>query len=68
VVEIPESPVLTVEEAATILRLAVKSAYEAIGRNEIPHIRIGRRILIPRARLMALIESGGLQGKGGPWG
>ena len=53
------SPVLTVEEAAAILRISRGSAYEGCRRGDIPTLRIGRRVLVPRARLMALIEGGG---------
>jgi len=37
--------------AALILGLSQTSIYESIGRNEIPHRRIGRRLLIPVASL-----------------
>jgi len=40
--------VFTVREVAKILRLGKMSVYEAVSRREIPCIRIGRRILIPR--------------------
>lgn len=43
--------VLTVLEVARILRLGKISVYQAIARGEIPCIRIGRRILIPRHAL-----------------
>ena len=42
---------MTVEEAAAALGISRAFAYEAVTRNEIPHVRIGRRILIPRAAL-----------------
>lgn len=45
--------VLTVEEAALILRISRPSAYEAVRTGQIPSVRVGRRILIPRARLDA---------------
>lgn len=51
-----ENPVLTVEEAGRLLRLSRGSAYEAVRRGDIPTIRIGRRLLVPRARLMAMLE------------
>ena len=41
---------LTVEEAAASLGISRASAYEAVRRGEIPAIRIGRRILVPRGR------------------
>ena len=43
-----ERDVLTVEEAAQRLGIGRGSAYEAARRGEIPVIRIGRRILVPR--------------------
>jgi excisionase family DNA binding protein len=39
--------VLTVEQTAKKLGISRPTAYEAIHTGEIPHIRIGRRILIP---------------------
>ena len=46
---------LTVEEAAALLGLSRGSAYEAVRRGDIPTIRLGRRILAPRARLLELV-------------
>lgn len=51
------SPVLTVEEAAKMLRIGRSNAYEAVKTGDIPTIRVGRRILVPRARLMALLNA-----------
>ncbi len=48
--------VMTVEEAAEILRISRNGAYEAVKRGEIPSIRIGRRILIPRAALEMMLK------------
>lgn len=50
-------PVLTVEEAGQLLRISRQSAYQAARTGELPTIRIGRRLLVPRARLDALLES-----------
>jgi len=47
--------VLTVEEAATLLGISRAFAYEAVGRGEIPSLRIGRRILVPKAGLHRLV-------------
>ena len=38
---------LTVDEFAKILGIGRGTAYAAIKRGEIPHLRIGRRIVIP---------------------
>ena len=42
---------LTVEEAAEALGLSRCSAYQAVKSGEIPSVRIGRRLLVPRAAL-----------------
>lgn len=47
---------LTVTEAAKLLRLGRASAYEAIKTGELPSIRIGKRILVPRKALERLLE------------
>jgi excisionase family DNA binding protein len=49
---------LKVAEAARFLGLSLSSVYEAIGRKEIPSLRFGRRIVVPRAALMRLLEFG----------
>ena len=48
--------VLTVVEAAKILRISRSSAYEAARTQEIPTIRIGRRLLVPREALQRLLD------------
>ena len=60
---IADSPVLTVEEAAVLLRISRGSAYEAVKTGQLPTLRIGRRLLVPRARLMAMLAAGGEQGR-----
>jgi excisionase family DNA binding protein len=50
---------LTVEEAAAVLGISRASAYEATHRGEIPCIRIGRRILVPRIALDRLLAAAG---------
>ncbi len=46
----------SVDEAAELLGISRASAYEAIRRGEIPHIKIGKRILIPRVALDDLLR------------
>jgi len=46
---------LTVPEAAKVLRVGVSRAYEMAQRGEIPAVRIGRRIRIPREELRPLL-------------
>lgn len=40
--------VLTVEEARARLRIGKNAIYDALARNEIPNIRIGRKYFVPR--------------------
>jgi excisionase family DNA binding protein len=47
---------MTVPEAATLLGLSESATYEAVTRGEIPAVKIGRRVLIIRDRLMALLR------------
>jgi excisionase family DNA binding protein len=51
----PERLTLSVEEAAEARGISRALAYEAVQRGEIPSIRIGKRILIPKARLNDLL-------------
>ncbi len=50
-----EQPTITVEHAAAILGIARGGAYEAVRNGTIPSIRIGRRLLVPTARVAALL-------------
>ena len=45
--------VLTADEAAKLLRLGRNQLYEAAGRGEIPHRRIGRSYRFSRSALIA---------------
>ena len=51
---------LTVTEAARLLRISRNLCYELIAQGRLPHIRLGRRILLPRYGLEQWIaqESG----------
>jgi excisionase family DNA binding protein len=47
----------TVEEVATILGIGRNTAYEVCRNGEIPTIRVGGRILIPRDAIEELLAS-----------
>lgn len=47
---------LTVEEAAGLLGISRALAYELVARGEIPCLRLGRRIVIPRQAIDALLS------------
>jgi excisionase family DNA binding protein len=46
---------LSVPDAATLLGISRAHAYELVARGELPHLRLGRRIVIPRVALEALL-------------
>ncbi len=46
---------ITVEHAGKLLGVSRSSAYRAAARDEIPTIRIGRRLLVPTAKLLAML-------------
>lgn len=48
---------LTVDEAAEVLGISRALAYELIARHEIPSLRLGRRIVVPRKALDDLLAS-----------
>jgi excisionase family DNA binding protein len=48
-----------VKEAAELLGLSKNSAYQACLKGEIPHLKIGKRILIPRAQLDRMLSEAG---------
>ncbi len=47
---------LTVDEATKLLGIGRSKAYEMINTGEIPSVKFGRKILIPRNRLIGMIN------------
>lgn len=56
-VQVEESLTVSVETAARMLGLSRSGAFDAIRRGDIPHVRIGRRILVPRAKLLEMLNA-----------
>jgi len=56
--KLPDKPTLTVAEAAALLGISRNHAFKAIRRGDLPALRIGRRVLVPTARLLALLNDG----------
>lgn len=48
---------LDVPEAARVLGIGRNATYDGVRRGEIPHVRIGGRILIPREALERMLGS-----------
>ena len=57
----PDEPasrlVLSVPEAADLLGISRALGYELVARGELPSLRLGRRIVVPRAALLSLVAS-----------
>ena len=54
--ENPQNIVLTVKEAGKLLRISRGATYEAVRLGRLKSVRIGKRILIPRASIDRLLE------------
>jgi excisionase family DNA binding protein len=55
---VPREPlVLTVAEAATLLGVSRAFAYELVARGQLPVLRLGRRIVIPKAALFQMVDA-----------
>ena len=52
--ELPD--VLTAGEVAQVLRIGRNTVYEYLRTGRIPSVKIGRRLLIPKAALLRLLE------------
>lgn len=52
-----ERLVLNAGEAAELLGISRALVYELCARGEIPHLRLGRRVVIPRRAFISLINS-----------
>ena len=50
---------LTAREASKVLGLSRTSVYQGISMGEIPHLKVGKRILIPKAALERMLASAG---------
>ena len=48
---------ISVESAAELLGISRSFAYELCARGELPTLHLGRRVVVPRHALMALVES-----------
>ncbi len=52
---VAERPVLTVPEAGALLGLGRSGSYEAAARGDLPVLRVGRKMLVPTARLRVML-------------
>ena len=50
-----ERLVWTVEEAGRLLGISRAHAYELVARGEIPHVRLGRRVVVPKHVIVTML-------------
>lgn len=53
--DLPGRATISVKEAGDILGIGRSAAYAAVRAGQIPALRIGRRLLVPVPRLLALL-------------
>jgi excisionase family DNA binding protein len=53
----PDRLALSIEEASSALGISRSLGYELVARGELPAIRLGRRIVVPRAALERLLST-----------
>lgn len=56
---------ISVEEAASLVGISRSSAYEAARTGELPTLRIGRRFLVPVAKLRTLLGENEIEARAG---
>jgi excisionase family DNA binding protein len=54
----PAIEILTADEVADLLRVNRKTIYESAQRGEIPHRRLGRRLVFERGAVLAWLRQG----------
>jgi len=54
----PESPLLTVREAAEFLSLAVPTVYSMVSKGELPHMKRSKRLYFDREELISYLKDG----------
>jgi excisionase family DNA binding protein len=51
----PTRPLIKVEEAARLLGLSRSACYRAVAGGDLPSVRLGRRLFVPRALLAGIL-------------
>ena len=55
-VDLPDKPMFSVEEAAKLLGVGRSTAYQCARNGQIPALRLGSRLLIPKAAMERLLS------------
>ncbi len=53
----PKRLVFSVREAAAVLGIGKDLCYELIGRGELPHLRLGKRVVVPIRALTEFVDA-----------
>jgi excisionase family DNA binding protein len=56
---LPMKPVLSVPEVARLLGISRAFTYDLVAQGRLPHVRLGRRIVVPRRVIEALVAVDG---------
>ena len=56
VVPLSERLALSVEEAGSLLGISRDLAYDLVARRELPSVRLGRRLVVPRRALVEALD------------
>jgi excisionase family DNA binding protein len=57
IVKFSDAPdLLTVDEVATLLRIGRNHAYELCRTGDLPSVKLGRRIVVPKAMLQVMLQ------------
>lgn len=62
-----EHKILTVKEAAAIMRVSSSAMYQLVRENKAPHISIGKRKVIPAARFYEWLDKSVTGGDTSAW-
>ena len=54
-IDLPDKPTFSVSEVAALLGVSRDTVYQCVSTGEIPALRLGRRLLIPRAALVRML-------------
>lgn len=60
----PKPAAISVPEAARMLSISTRHAWKLVSTGEIASVRLGRRVLVPTQRLLAMLEAGASGGGG----
>ena len=55
--DLPDKPTFSVEEAGQILGIGRATAYRAVHLGQIPSLRLGTRLFIPRTALVSMLSA-----------